>query len=152
MKLLVLFPLLLSSSLMLADPDVKKVISVQQAEIQLLRQQISQLNDAIKNENLEQSTRYTSPLQQIQAQATWTALNPKVGWLFAVARENRNSLSCTELCQSLSDSQAGGLKCFNSLHIYANNAFEFPHTTGLKTFKYNGCGGGWGANYCCCSN
>jgi len=89
--------------------------------------------------------------QQV-AQATCTALKSAGGWTFAVRREP-SSPDCALVCQGLNEVQAGGqLSCFNSLHIYANQPHTGVSTVGLKTYRYNSCGGGLGPNYCCCGN
>ena len=86
---------------------------------------------------------------QLLAQASCTALQPGSGWTFAVARPcSSSALSCAEICNHITEAQAGPLECFNSLHIYSNNPFEDTTTLGFKVYKYNSCGGGCGPNYC----
>lgn len=91
---------------------------------------------------------------QILAQATCTALRPAGGWTFAIRRVcSGNAPSCAEACAALTEGQAGNLKCFNALHVYGNQAHGSTDQLGLKTYKYNGCGGSYcGPNYCCCGN
>ena len=90
---------------------------------------------------------------QILAEATCTAMNPRGGWTFAVGRRcSSEVVDCESLCRQLTDSQAGRLAAFNSLHIYGNDPFGGTSQTGLKTYKYNTINaGGCGPNYCCCS-
>lgn len=90
---------------------------------------------------------------QVLAEATCTALKVGGGWTFAVPRPcSGTAPDCATLCASLTEAQAGTLSCFNSLHIYGNQPAEAVSTLGLKTHRYNACGGGCGPNYCCCGN
>jgi hypothetical protein len=90
---------------------------------------------------------------QVLAQAACTALKTEGGWSFAIRREcSAFSVDCNTLCSNLTEGQAGQLRCFNSLHIYANQPSSSVASIGLKTYRYNSCGGGCGPNYCCCGN
>ncbi|CAH1776699.1 unnamed protein product [Owenia fusiformis] len=95
------------------------------------------------------------------AEATCTAMNTAGGWTYAVRRECGGSRTCATICSDAQlraqDGQVAGraMTCFNSLHVYGNRP-KFAHGVagyeklGLKMYRYNGCGGGWGPNYCCC--
>ena len=102
------------------------------------------------------SAQYT--LAQIEAQATCIALRSQAGygggWTYAVRRDCSGSApTCTQVCAAIWGPQPGDyLRCFNSLHIYGNQPHDGTSQMGLKTYLYNGCGGGCGPNYCCCSN
>jgi len=90
---------------------------------------------------------------QILAQATCTAMRKGAGWSFAVQRVCSSAgATCSQVCAALTESQAGQLKCFNSLNVYGNREHSNAMNVGLKTYKYNGCGGGCGPNYCCCGS
>jgi len=95
-------------------------------------------------------------LGQMQAQATCTALmaahtTTAKGWTFAVQRKcGGGAPTCEQVCGGMKESQAGSLKCFNSLHIYSNKPWSAVSKVGLKTYVYGACGGGCGPNYCCC--
>jgi len=94
---------------------------------------------------------------QALAQATCTALNTRGGWTFAVRRScGAGRRTCAQVCHDRRgrsrDGQAPNLRCFNSLHIYANQASTKTGQVGLKVYKYGNCGGGCGPNYCCCRN
>lgn len=90
---------------------------------------------------------------QVLAQATCTAIHGDVGWSFAIGRDCTTSApDCNTLCSSLTDVHAGQLRCINSLHIYGNQPHSASATIGLKTFRYNSCGGACGPNYCCCGS
>lgn len=85
---------------------------------------------------------------QMIAQSACVALNGAGAWTFAIRRTPEHT--CSTVCSSLTEGQAGKLSCFNSLHVYGNGHANGDHAHGLKTYKYMGCGGGWGPNYCCC--
>jgi len=90
---------------------------------------------------------------QILAEATCTAMNTKSGWTFAVRRPciTGSQTTCAHICNGLSESQAGQLECFNSLHIYGRQPASSTSTIGLKTYRYNNCfHTSCGPNYCCC--
>lgn len=89
---------------------------------------------------------------QVLAEATCLALNDKGGkWTFAVKRDCADkSMTCDDVCQTVTESQSKNNVCFNSLHVYNNQAADGVAKLGLKTYKYNSCGGGCGPNYCCC--
>lgn len=90
---------------------------------------------------------------QILAEAACTAMRPTHGWTFAVQRRCSNyAPDCAKVCNYIYEGQAGWLTCFNSLHVYANQAATGTEVLGLKTYRYNGCGGSCGPNYCCCGN
>lgn len=97
-------------------------------------------------------------LAQIEAQATCIALRSQAGfgggWTYAVRRDCSSAApTCAQVCGSIYAPQPGHyLQCFNSLHIYGNQPHATTAAMGLKTYLYNGCGGGCGPNYCCCSN
>ncbi|XP_052772737.1 uncharacterized protein LOC128211744 [Mya arenaria] len=83
------------------------------------------------------------------AQATCTALLDKGGAHVYAVRRACSSLTvpCAEVCSSLS------LTCFNSLHVYTPDTWLPRGVTGQKSthmYRYNGCGGGCGPNFCCC--
>lgn len=66
---------------------------------------------------------------QILAQATCTAMRSNTGFTFAVQRLCvRGGQSCAEICEGLSEQQAGNLSCFGALHIYANPFFTVDET------------------------
>jgi hypothetical protein len=89
---------------------------------------------------------------QMLAEATCTSLNTRGGWTFAVRRNcGHRARTCAHVCRKR-EAQAGSLSCFNSLHIYHKMATPHTGRTGMKVYKYNGCGGGCGPNYCCCRN
>jgi hypothetical protein len=121
-----------------------KVIAIQQAQIQKMDRNLQQVAGP---------GQYNSVMQQIQAQATCTAIRPSGGWVFAVTRTD-GSQSCDQLCTQLTEGQAGKLSCFNALHIYAaNNAATENQALGFKTYRYNSCSNlSFGPNYCCCGN
>ncbi len=102
------------------------------------------------------SAQYT--LAQIEAQATCIAMRSQAGygggWTYAVRRDCSSSApTCDQVCAGIYASQPGhNLRCFNSLHVYGNQPHDGTAAMGLKTYLYNGCGGGCGPNYCCCSN
>ncbi len=84
-------------------------------------------------------------LGQIVAQASCTAINPSGGYTWSVRREcSALTPDCTTVCANL------GKTCFNSLHIYGNQPHTAEYQLGLQTYRYEGCGGGCGPNYCCC--
>eukprot|EP00294_Goniomonas_avonlea_P005608 CAMPEP_0114551806 /NCGR_PEP_ID=MMETSP0114-20121206/6795_1 /TAXON_ID=31324 /ORGANISM="Goniomonas sp, Strain m" /LENGTH=783 /DNA_ID=CAMNT_0001736655 /DNA_START=8 /DNA_END=2359 /DNA_ORIENTATION=- len=91
---------------------------------------------------------------QVLAQATCTAINNRGGWTFAIRRTCGRGPSCAAVCKSrrVKDPQAGWLHAFNSLHVYSNRESNKVDQLGLKTYRYNGVGGGCGPNYCCCRN
>ena len=90
---------------------------------------------------------------QIIAQAACTAMRGPEGWTFAVRRDcSAFAADCATTCANIVEGQAGQLKCFNSLHVYGNDPHTSPATIGLKTYRYNSCGGDCGPNYCCCGN
>lgn len=90
---------------------------------------------------------------QVLAQAACTALKSEGGWSFAIRRDCNNfAADCNTLCSNITEEQAGRLRCINSLHVYPNQPHSAPATIGLKTYRYNNCGGGCGPNYCCCGN
>lgn len=91
--------------------------------------------------------------RQVLAEATCTAIRPNSGWTFAIERRClATAPGCTAVCAYQYESQAGWLSCFNSLHLYGNAPSDTTEQLGLKTYRYNGCGGGCGPNFCCCSN
>ncbi|MEW8626578.1 MAG: hypothetical protein AB2551_12555 [Candidatus Thiodiazotropha sp.] len=86
------------------------------------------------------------------AQASCVAIGPST-WVFAVPRDcNNREKSCSQICAEISESQAGQLRCFNSLHIYENGPANSLDQIGYKMYRYDGCGGGCGPNYCCCAS
>jgi len=87
---------------------------------------------------------------QILAQATCVSLNTAGAWTYAVRRECGSGPDCTATCAALTESQGGRLSAFNSLHLYGDLESNTDNKLGLKTYKYNGVGGGCGPNYCCC--
>jgi hypothetical protein len=90
---------------------------------------------------------------QVLAQAICTALKDDGGWSFAVRREcNAFATDCNTHCANLMERQAGQLRCYNSLHIHANQPHSAPAKIGLRVYRYNSCGGGCGPNYCCCGS
>ena len=91
---------------------------------------------------------------QILAQATCTALRPNGGFMFAVKRHCDGArFTCAELCRDLTEQQAGTLRCYGGLHVYANPFFTQSETLGLKTHLYTVCDSeACGPNYCCCGN
>lgn len=95
------------------------------------------------------------------AQSQCVGLSTRAGWVYAVRRHcTASTPTCLQICANPTlrqqDSQVAGraMVCFNSVHIYGNR----PQTgtglpaprLGLKTYRYNNCGGGCGPNYCCC--
>jgi hypothetical protein len=91
--------------------------------------------------------------RQVLAEATCTAIRPSSGWTFAIERRCSSAApTCEAVCAYQYESQAGWLSCFNSLHLYGNAPSDTPEQLGLKTYRYNGCGGGCGPNFCCCGN
>jgi hypothetical protein len=91
--------------------------------------------------------------RQVLAEATCTAIRPNGGWTFAMPRRCSSTVpTCAAVCAYQYEVQAGWLSCFNSLHLYGNAPTDVPEQLGLKTFRYNGCGGGCGPNFCCCGN
>jgi hypothetical protein len=96
----------------------------------------------------------TGPDAQMLAQAACTAMKGAGGWTFAIRREcTAFAADCATTCANITEDQAGPLKCFNALHVYANEPRTSAATVGLKTYRYNSCtGGGCGPNYCCCGN
>lgn len=141
---LVLSFIILAFSTALAAQVDGRVVAVQQAQIQKIDRDLEQL--ASRNQ-------FNGVLQQIQAQATCTAIRPGIGWVFAVTRTN-GAQTCDQLCSQQTEGQAGRLSCFNSLHIYAiNNAAPKDQAIGFKTYRYNTCAYlDFGPNYCCCGN
>ena len=88
---------------------------------------------------------------QILAQAACTAINPAGGYNFAIIKGCDVSTDCATLC-----SQAGGqsgspsaLTCKESLHLY-QPSWNGRTDASLKVYRFFGCGGGCGPNYCCC--
>lgn len=95
------------------------------------------------------------------AQSQCVGLSTAPGWVYAVRRHcSSSATTCAQICadpklrQQDSQVAARTMTCFNSVHIYANRP---PTGTGLpapklglKTYRYNGCGGSCGPNYCCC--
>jgi Skp family chaperone for outer membrane proteins len=89
---------------------------------------------------------------QLIVEAACIAMRPGNGWTFAVRRNCGSQYkTCAQVCASSRESQAGTLQCFNAIHMYQNQGSRSNHVSGLKTYRYNGCGGGCGPNYCCCS-
>ena len=128
--------------------EIRENIKVVQKNITDIAEQISAVSNGIDG-----SGSLLTSLIQVHAHATCTALGPG-SWVFAVQRDCSNEApSCADICSFLIDDQAGHLTCFNSLHVYeARTPFNRSYTLGLKTYKYNGCGGSFcGPNYCCCT-
>jgi hypothetical protein len=112
---------------------------------------------------------WDSQFAQIEAQATCSSLisvhgfppvEEHVGgthglWIFAVARDcNIDSRTCDDICDSLTEDQAGKLHCGDSLHLYQGAGYATNVSQlGLKT-AYEGQGScastECGPNYCCC--
>ena len=94
-----------------------------------------------------------STLRQVLVEATCTAIRPGRGWTFAVMRDcSSTTPTCARICGYIYESQAGWLSCFNSIHLYGNDPAGGAGQIGLKTHRYNACGGGCGPNFCCCGN
>ncbi len=81
---------------------------------------------------------------QILAQAACTGMAP-AGQIRAIYRTCSGSApDCSAVCAAESRT------CFNSLHLYANAPAGSVGVSGLRTHRYDSCGGGCGPNYCCC--
>ena len=91
-------------------------------------------------------------LAQLQAQAACVGMRGAATFVFAVPRScNANTPSCATICSQNSEPQAGGLSCFNALHIYGNATTDDLNVDGLKTVIYNSCANtSCGPNFCCC--
>mmetsp|Transcript_18792 Transcript_18792/g.29137 ORF Transcript_18792/g.29137 Transcript_18792/m.29137 type:complete len:712 (-) Transcript_18792:47-2182(-) len=88
---------------------------------------------------------------QMLAQAACVAMHRGGGWVFAVRRTcSGRAATCAQACARAKDIQAKRIRCFNSLHLYANQPTKAKANTGMKTYRYNSCGGGCGPNFCCC--
>ena len=90
------------------------------------------------------------PLGQILAQAACVGLkNSGGGYVRAVQRQcgsGTDTPDCGSVCSSL------GKSCYNSIHIHHNEKFfTAQDQLGLNTYVYQSCGGGCGANVCCCA-
>jgi len=88
---------------------------------------------------------------QILAQAACTAINPSGGYNFAIIKGCDVSTDCSTLCAQAGKSSGSpsSLQCQESLHLY-QPSWNSRSTTDLKVYRYFGCGGGCGPNYCCC--
>jgi len=86
-------------------------------------------------------------LAQIQAQAICTAISGVAGQVTAIRRScDATTVSCAVLCSRLESRS-----CFESLHIYNNEAANADSTVGFVSHRYNDCNPtGCGPNYCCC--
>jgi len=88
---------------------------------------------------------------QILAQAACTAINPSGGYNFAIIKGCDISTDCSTLCAQAGKSSGSpsSLQCQESLHLY-QPSWNSRSQTDLKVYRYFGCGGGCGPNYCCC--
>jgi outer membrane murein-binding lipoprotein Lpp len=86
---------------------------------------------------------------QILAQAACTAINPAQGYTFAIIKGCDVSTDCATLCSQAgrSTGSPSALECKESLHLYQGHSRS---QNDLKIYRYFGCGGGCGTNYCCC--
>ncbi len=88
---------------------------------------------------------------QILAQAACTAISPAGGYNFAIIKSCELGTECSVLCAQ-AGKQSGSpvaLQCQESLHLYKPD-WNSRKQTDLKVYRYFGCGGGCGPNYCCC--
>ena len=123
--------------------------------IKVVQENITNIADqsSVVSNGIDGSSSLLTALAQVHAQATCTTLGPS-SWVFAVWRDCSNDApSCADTCLFLVDEQASALTCFNSLHIYEERTpADRPYTLGLKTYKFDGCGGNFcSPNYCCCT-
>ncbi len=88
---------------------------------------------------------------QILAQAACTAISPSGGYNFAIIKGCDISTDCSTLCARAGKSSGSpsALQCQESLHLY-HPSWNSRSQTDLKVYRYFGCGGGCGPNYCCC--
>ncbi|XP_013408811.1 uncharacterized protein LOC106172578 [Lingula anatina] len=127
------------------------------SEFSTMKQEVKNLTD------ITADIPYFYYYRDILAQASCAALNARGGWVYAVRRVcSDKAPPCSSVCAnralSNQDNQvkANGLECFNALHVYSAqrlspNPSMDTDTLGLKTHRYNSCGGRHcGPNYCCC--
>jgi len=103
-----------------------------------------------------QSTNFvSSTAAQVLAESACTAINSEGGWTFAIRRTSSDKRACQNVCSEASESQAGKLKCVDSLSIGGTNHpmvdDESRLKLGLMTYKHGNCVD-TSANYCCCKN
>merc|ERR1711881_447676 len=73
-------------------------------------------------------------------------------WTFAIPKQCSGGKTCTQVCADNTESQAGALQCYSTLHLYSNQPHDTHSNLGLKVHRYaNSCEStDCGPNYCCC--